>query len=561
MKTVATGLAYFVRRQAVQNLRLLLLYCTFLVTMVVGYAFLFRYLMLHLEGREFSLIASIYWTITVMTTLGFGDITFHSDPGFVFASLVTISGVVFLLIFLPFILISMFVAPWLQQSLQYRAKTELPADTRGHVLVFGLDVITRAFLRKLEGRNIPFVVITADHDEAFRLESEGLNVICGTATDAAFLEKTRVKASRHVVANLNDPACVNLCLTARALGDRPITVIADDPAHVDLLRLAGATYAIPLSQILGRYLATRATTCGAMSHVLDSFGSLVIAEVPVYGTPLAGRTLGQARLRERTAISVIGLLERGAFTVPRPESVLSQHTLLLLAGTREQLFAVEQIVSVREVEDMIFILGHGRIGCAAATNLDQMKVPYKLIDRRENPACGRHAQVTGDATNLGLLRGSGIDRASGLIITTNDDNVNIFLTLASRHVNAHVRIVSRSNGEENVDELYAAGADFVVSNASVGANILANVLDKKESIFLTEGVGVFRRTLPPRLSGWTIAESGIEGLTGCTVVALERPGVPEPLTTPPPDTVLKAGTVLVLIGSPEQEKRFNQAFQ
>ncbi|MDO8739868.1 MAG: hypothetical protein Q7J17_12940, partial [Candidatus Deferrimicrobium sp.] len=100
------------RRQTVQNLRLLLVYCTFLVTMIVGYSFLFRYLMLHLEGREFSLIASIYWTITVMTTL------------------VTISGVVFLLIFLPFVLISMFVAPWLQQSLQYRPKTELPAPTR-----------------------------------------------------------------------------------------------------------------------------------------------------------------------------------------------------------------------------------------------------------------------------------------------------------------------------------------------------------------------------------------------------------------------------------------------
>jgi len=91
VKTVAAELAYFVRRQAAQNLRLLL-YCTFLVTMVLGYALLFRYLMLHLEGREFSLIASIYWTITVMTTLGFGDITFHSDPGFLFATLVTISG-------------------------------------------------------------------------------------------------------------------------------------------------------------------------------------------------------------------------------------------------------------------------------------------------------------------------------------------------------------------------------------------------------------------------------------------------------------------------------------
>jgi Trk K+ transport system NAD-binding subunit len=561
VKTVAAELAYFVRRQALQNLRLLLVYCTFLVTMVAGFSFLFRYLMLHLEGREFSWIASLYWTITVMTTVGFGDITFRSDPGLMFATLVTVSGVVFLLIFLPFLLISLFVAPWLEQSLRYRPRTELPEDTRGHVLVFGLDAITRAFLRKLEGRNIPFVVVTADLDAAFRLEAEGLKVICGTATDAAFLDRTRLKAARHIVANLNDPTSVNLCLTARALGAESIAVIVDDPVHADLLRLAGATHAIPLSQILGRYLAARSTTRGAMCHVLGSFGRLLISEVPVYGTPLAGRILGQAVPRDPTSISVIGLLERGVFTAPRPESVLSQHTLMLLAGTREQLFAVDQLVRVREEEDMVFILGHGRIGCAAATTLDQMKVPYMLIDRRDNPACGTHAQVTGDATNLDLLRESGIGRASGMIITTNDDNINIFLTLAGRHVNPHVRIVARANGEENVDELYAAGADFVVSSASVGANILANVLDKKGSIFLTEGVGIFRRPLPQRLAGWTIAESGIEAQTGCTVVALKRPDTPEPLTAPPPDTVLEVGTEIVLIGSPEQEKRFNQAFQ
>lgn len=329
------------RRQTVQNLRLLLVYCTFLVTMIVGYSFLFRYLMLHLEGREFSLIASIYWTITVMTTLGFGD-------------------------------------------------------------------ITRAFLRKLEGRNIPYVVVTADHNEAFRLETEGVEVICGTATDAAFLEKTRLKAARHVVASLNDPTSVNLCLTARSLGDEPITVIVDDPVHADLLRLAGATYAIPLSQILGRYLARRATTCGAMSHVLDSFGSLLIAEVPVYGTSLTGQILGQARLRERTSISVIGLLKRGVFTAPAPTRSFPS-------------------------------------------------TPCCSWPAPENN-CSPWSSSSAAATNLGLLRKSGIDRASGLIITTNDDNINIFLTLVSRHVNPHVRIVSRANGEENVDELYVAGA-------------------------------------------------------------------------------------------------------
>jgi hypothetical protein len=46
-----------------------------------------------------------------------------------------------------------------------------------------------------------------------------------------------------------------------------------------------------------------------------------------------------------------------------------------------------------------------------------------------------------------------------------------------------------------------------------------------------------------------------------TAAALTRSDTPEPLTAPPPDTVIEAGTDIVLIGSPGQEKRFNQAFQ
>ncbi|MCK4501521.1 MAG: TrkA family potassium uptake protein, partial [Desulfuromonadales bacterium] len=158
-----------------------------------------------------------------------------------------------------------------------------------------------------------------------------------------------------------------------------------------------------------------------------------------------------------------------------------------------------------------------------------------------------------------LLRKSGIEQAKGLIVTTNDDNTNVFLTLSSRHANPKVRIVARANTEENVAQLYAAGADFVVSNASVGANIMTNILESKESIFLTEGLTIFRRQLPEILLGKTIEESRIRQLTGCSIVALEMKGS-NPFPSPPPETKLESGTKLVLIGNTQQEEVFTQKF-
>ncbi len=561
MKSIASELAYFLRGRARKNLKVLLLYCGFLLVMILVYALMFRYLMWHLEGREFSFIAGAYWTITVMTTLGFGDITFHSDPGYIFAAIVTISGVVFLLIILPFGLISLFLAPWIEQRLRYRPTFELPPQTSGHILIFGVDPVTQALIRKLQSRKLLFVVVSADYEQALHLEEqEGFKVVYGSSSDAQVLTGLRVEAARYVIANLSDPDNTNLCLTIRSLCETPIAAMVNEPEHVKLLRLAGATQVIPLKKILGRYLGTRATTRGALAHVLDSFGSLQIAEIPVYGTPFAGKTLVEAQIRQQTGLAVIGLWERGEFTTPNRDSILGERTLLVLAGTRDQLATLEQLTGEVTEDELIFILGHGRIGCAAASFLDRKPIPFILVDREENPSCDQHVAVYGDATGRRTLNQAGIERASGVIVTTNDDSTNIFLTLTSRHLHPHIRIVARANCDENVDQLYAAGADFVVSNASVGASILMNLLEHKESAFLTEGIAVFRRPLPAALAGKTIADSRLRPQTGCSIVAIEPPEGAETLVSPAPDTRLEAESGLILIGTPEQEQTFDRLF-
>ncbi|MEZ4600116.1 MAG: NAD-binding protein [Syntrophotaleaceae bacterium] len=561
MKTVAAELAFFLRGRARQNIKYLVIYCAFLFSLVLIYAVLFRFLMFHLEGRDFSLIAGIYWTITVMTTLGFGDITFHSDLGYIFAAVVTISGVVFLLIILPFGLVSLFLAPWIENRLRYRRIRELPAKISGHVLIFGVDAVTRALISKLQVRHIPVAVVTCDEGEALRLEEEeGVEVICGPPIDPRVLDAVKITEARLIVANLSDPENANLCLAARARCDIPVVAMLSEARNAELLRLAGARNTIPLHKILGRYLATRATTRGAIAHILDSFGSLKIAEIPVHGTPFSGQTLAEAQVRRRTGLAVIGLWERGKLTIPTADTLLEDRALMVLAGTREQLDSLEKLVGEEAGDDLVLILGHGRIGCAAATFLDRSPVPYILVDREKNPACEEHVTVYGDATVVHILKQASIEKARGLVVTTNDDSTNIFLTLASRHAHPHIRIVARANRDENVSQLYAAGADFVVSKASVGASILLNIVESKASIFLTEGITVFRRSVPQSLAEKTIADCQIRPRTGCSIVALEPPGGGETIVVPPPETVLQKGTNLILIGSPDQEKQFNLVF-
>ncbi|SNB45323.1 TrkA family potassium uptake protein [Geobacter sp. DSM 9736] len=562
MKTIAGEFAFFMRGKARQNLKVLLLYCLFLLVMALTYAKLFQHFMWTLEGRHYSYIAGIYWVITVMTTLGFGDITFHTDEGYIFAGIVTVSGVVFLLILLPFGIVSMFLAPWIEHRLRFRPALTVPEGTKGHILIFGMDSVTRALIRKLQAQGIPFFITMEKFEEVQRLEEdEGIRAVYGNPSDAEVLKRLLVSQARQIIANLGDTDNTNLILTVRALCATPIAAIVEEPRYADILKLAGADQVIPLKQILGHYLAIRATTKGASAHVLDSFGELLIAELPVYGTPFAGLRLSDARIREDTGMTIIGVWERGKMVVPTAETLLPEDGVIVLLAKQEQLDALEKMVGGRAEDDLVVILGHGRIGCSAATFLDNRQIPFVLVDKIASTDCTEHIVVMGDATSPSLLKGAAIEDAKGLIATTNDDGVNIFFTLASRHINPHIRIVARANREENVDELYAAGADFVVSNASVGATILMNILEKKESVFLSEGMQIFRYRVPAAMDGMTLASSRIRTLTGSTVIAILPSDDTEAAILPPPETVLRQGMTLMFVGTSEQEIRSRTLFR
>ena len=98
------------------------------------------------EGQEHTWITGFYWTLTVMSTLGFGDITFQTDLGRLFSIVVLVSGMIFLFILLPFTFIEFFYEPWMKAQTDARAPRQLPAETRGHVLLTNHDPVTSATL-------------------------------------------------------------------------------------------------------------------------------------------------------------------------------------------------------------------------------------------------------------------------------------------------------------------------------------------------------------------------------------------------------------------------------
>ena len=77
MKFLVSQLYHFLRQRPSRiNILNLLRFLLLLVVLVALYSVAFHYIMEY-EGRtDYSWITGLYWTLTVMSTLGFGDITF-----------------------------------------------------------------------------------------------------------------------------------------------------------------------------------------------------------------------------------------------------------------------------------------------------------------------------------------------------------------------------------------------------------------------------------------------------------------------------------------------------
>ncbi len=560
MKFLSSELTYFLRdAQARQNVRALLRLLAVLLLLVVVFTVLFHVLM-EREGQQHSWLTGLYWTLTVMTTLGFGDITFHSDLGRAFSVVVLLSGVVFLLVLLPFTFIQFFYAPWMEAQRQSRAPRELPEDTRGHVILSHYDAVTMSLIPRLEFYGHPYVVLEDDVARALELHDRGVRVMVGPKDDQETYRRLRVQAASLLVVTGDDFLNTNIAFTARELTEQvPIASLARKPESVDVLELAGSNHVIQLPDMLGRSLARRTLAGEVRANVIGRFGQLVIAEAPVTGTPFVGKTLAETRLREVTGVNVVGMWQRGQFSIPRSDTRIESSTVLVLAGTDAQLETFDSLVVIYNVFDRpVLILGGGRVGRAVAASLREREVPYRIVEEKPENARGLEHAVVGSAADLEVLKRAGIDEAPTALVTTSNDALNIYLTIYCRRLRPDMQIISRATLERNVSTLHRAGADFVMSYASMGANAILTVLEQGDVVMRAEGLDVFRYPASAKVIGRSLRETRIREETGCSVIALEMPE--RTVVNPDPSQPIPAGVELILIGTAEGERRFKERF-
>lgn len=555
-KAITPQITYMMRgRTSKQNLGILAKLLAVFLVIITVFSIVFHVLMLR-ENQEFSWITGFYWTLTVMSTLGFGDITFHTDLGRLFSMCVLLTGTFFMLILLPFTFIQFFYAPWMQAQLESRAPHQLPPDTHGHVLLTHYGPVMQALIQKLNLYHYNYYLITPDITKAMQYYDQGLNVVVGELDNPETYQKMQIDKAALVATTATDTVNTHIAFTVRDLNPHiPIIATAADPDSVDILELAGCNRVIQLEKMLGLSLARRAQGGDSAAHVIGEYEGLVIAETMVAHTPFVGKTLAEMELRQKIGLSAVGVWERGVFQTPRPDTRIGPHTVLVLAGSQEQLDLYNELFCIYTTTHApVVIIGGGDVGQTTAEFLVEQGLDYRIIEQDPEivPTLGNC--ILGNAADIEILKKAGIRDATTVIITTHDDDINVYLALYCRRLNPSIQIISRVTQERNISTLHRAGADFVMSYASMGANAIFNLLERSDTLMVAEGLDVFKMKIPKSLVGKTIAESAMHSKTGCTLIALNTGA--DLQINPNPNVPMPDGAEIILIGSTAGENLF-----
>ncbi len=127
-----------------------------------------------------------------------------------------------------------------------------------------------------------------------------------------------------------------------------------------------------------------------------------------------------------------------------------------------------KMIDAGHLKDHVIICGFGPLGSSVGKILEHAQREFLVIEL--NPATVRRLKSVenrrvflGDGASAEILYKSGIERALVLAVTAPDYMNSVAIIRQARNMNPSIKIITRAKYRNQVADLYAAGADIVIS--------------------------------------------------------------------------------------------------
>jgi voltage-gated potassium channel len=306
-------------------------------------------------GRDWSFFDSVYMTVITVATIGYGEVHDLSGnlPARVFATvyiLLSLGTIAFAVTS-----ITAFVVEGELKNILGRRKMEKEiARLRDHYIVCGGDEIAGTIIRELHETKRPFVVIEPSKEKIDRfLAAHPFLYIQGDPAEDEILVKAGIAQAKGVLLSLpTDEANLFVTVTVRSLNPdvRIVAKGTDINTHAKIRR-AGADHVISPAFIGGMRMASQMVRPSVVTFLdtmlRDKEKGLRVEEITVAkDSPLAGKTVGESRLRERTGALLVAVKRGGTEAYdfnPPAAGQLREGDVLIFIASPESLHEIESL--------------------------------------------------------------------------------------------------------------------------------------------------------------------------------------------------------------------------
>ena len=294
---------------------------------------------------QVGLLDSIYMTSITLTTVGYGEIFPLDDTGRWFTTFLMWAGMG-AMVYATAVVTSFFVEINLGQWVREQIMKEKIAQLRDHYIVCGMSETAQHIIRELYETAHPFVVVEVDPQKVEQLKSqyEDVLVIQGDATEENVLTEAGIQRARGLFGALGSDSR-NMLLTVVARYVNPhikIVTACRDNNLINKFYRAGADYVVNPAYIGGMRMASemlRPQVVTFLDRMLRGQTAARVEQAVVEeGSPIAGKTLAEARILERTGLLPIALEMPDGRSIfnPTGDERLEPGTAIIVIGTPEQ---------------------------------------------------------------------------------------------------------------------------------------------------------------------------------------------------------------------------------
>lgn len=301
-----------------------------------------------IEGWPF--IDSLYMAVITVTTVGFSEVHPLSDAGRVFTAFLILLGVGTITYSFG-ALTNYIIAGELRGFLGERKMKRLIASMKNHMLICGYGRMGHEVCLELLREGRTFVVIDEKEESIRQARDDGYTAFHGDpGLDETLKECGIDRAMGLAAVSDNDAKNLMVVISARGLKkDLLITArVSAEDAPEKFIRAGANSVFLPYrtgGRRIGQMMM-RPAVVGFLEDILHDESSLgmLIEDLQVEnGSEIAGMTLRESGIRERTGVYVLGVQRQDTGIVAdlTPSTVIHPGDTLIVLGQRHQLDELE----------------------------------------------------------------------------------------------------------------------------------------------------------------------------------------------------------------------------